>query len=237
MPCPRKPPVRHSVKDHDRSRSHVNSYVRGRGQASTTQELSSTKDNPGVKDEHKRKLKKIGDRITYLDGSDRVSGVVVGIRAEHYLVERHGKVYKVDRHSIFKRIGPALKGAGVKLLVAGKAGLSGASALGKAGASKVGQAIERRAEERANWQAWKKEMKREEKEIWEREKENIKREEEARKFRAKIRKGPLWKRAVKQVTRKGAEELHRQVTGKKKAKPKGKGKGKKKAKKITIVVS
>jgi len=194
--------------------------------------------NPhNVRDEHNRKLKHIGDRINYLDGDRRVSGVVVGIRAEHYLVERNGQVYKVDRHSIFKRIGPVLKGASSKLLVAGKAGLSGVKALGVAGSTRVKEGIERRVEERQNWKAWQKEMKQDEKKKWELEKERVKREEASKKFRQQVRKGPLWKRTVKAVTRRGAQELHGQLTGKK-TRAKGKGKKhKKKSKTITIKVS
>lgn len=198
---PRKSPVRHGVKDHQRKRSNVNRYTRGSGSMSVT-EIKARK---GTIDEHKRKLKKIGDSISYLDNERRVTGVVVGIRAEYYLVERNGKVWKVDRHSVFTRIGGALKGAGAKALTAGKAGLGAAVAGAKRGASgfkaSVGETIERRAEERANWKEWKKEMEAEERKILEKEKAKIRRKDETRKFKEKIRKGPLWKRATKSIGR------------------------------------
>jgi hypothetical protein len=257
---PRKSPVRHHVKDHNRSRSNVRNYNRGKGRLSVTE----IKAKEGTIDEHKRKLKKIGDSISYLDNGRRVSGTVVGIRAEYYLVERNGKIWRVDRHSVFTRLGSALGGAGAKLLSAGKVGLkatvekakaldgervkgalkkgaSGVKKLGIAGASKIGAEMERRRDERANWKAWKKEMEKEEKKVLEREKQKIKNQENRKKFREKIRKGPLWKRALKASGSALISEVQKKKKVKRKPKRKVKKKTKKaktkKDKKITITVS
>lgn len=248
-----KSPRSHVVHKHERKGKSVDDYNRGKGdhrKASISEiKLLAKK---GTIDEQGRTLKKIGERIGYTDGHKRVSGIVVGIRAEYYLVERNGKVWKVDRHSPFSRIGEALSGAGAKLLVAGKAGLGATKEAARKLAPKIKEAaekgatiagsklaetrqnvidsLERRAEEKRNWNKWKKEMEKEEKKILEKEKSKVKREEKLRKFRKRIREGPLWKRAVKEIGRTSAKALVKELKIKPKPKPKPKKKVKTKPK-------
>lgn len=232
---PRKTPVRHHVSSHRRTKANVNDYNRGAGRRSVSVTELKVRQRKGTVDEHGRKLKKIGEDISYIDNGHRVSGVVVGIRAEYYLVERNGKIWKVDRHSVFTRIGGALAGAGAKLLSAGKVGLKatvekakaldgdrikaglakgskGLRQAGVKGAAALAGELERRRDERDNWKAWKKEMESEEKKVLEREKSKVKRQETIRKYREKIRRGPLWKRALKST----GSKLIKEVSGKKK---------------------
>jgi len=56
----------------------------------------------------KRKIYKIGEHISFKNKGKRVSGVVVAKRKEFYWVERNGKIYKVDRHSVFTALGSGL---------------------------------------------------------------------------------------------------------------------------------
>lgn len=64
---------------------------------------------PDMRDEHGRDFKTVGERISFFNKDKRVSGTVLGVREQYYLVLHKGNVYKVDRHSIFTQIGGALK--------------------------------------------------------------------------------------------------------------------------------
>ena len=87
---------------------------RGRGTKKKPRRLKLAKHRP--KDEHGRKFYHPGERISYLNGrNQRVTGKVIGVRKEFYLVERKGLVYKVDRHSIFSQLGGALKSGASEL--------------------------------------------------------------------------------------------------------------------------
>lgn len=217
---PRKSPVRHHVNSYRKKKANVTDHNRGSGHRSVSVTELKVRQKKGTVDEHGRNLKKIGEDISYLDNGRRVSGIVVGIRAEYYLVERNGKIWRVDRHSVFTRVGSALTGAGAKLLSVGKVGLKATVAKAKAldgarikgalkkgagglkasavkGAAAVGAELERRRDERENWREWKEEMEVEEKAVLKRREFKAKGERERKKFRAKIRKGPLWKRSAR----------------------------------------
>ncbi len=270
---PRKSPVRHGVKTHVRKGKNVNQFQRGKGdkanQVRTSGSSASILKQRQKKltiDEHKRELKKIGDKISYLDNGKRVSGEVVGIRSEYYLVERNGQVWKVDRHSIFTRVGSALKGAHAKALTAGREGVKAAKSKLKGLAERLAEAREKRQAkkaikleatfkttkkevfqreaERINWRDWKKDMEKEEKINLEREKAKIRAEKETSDYHKRISEGPAWKRALKRAGQEIAKEAKKQAKAskakpkrKQKKKTKKKVKSKPKGKTITIKVS
>lgn len=63
-----------------------------------------------------KKVKKVGERISYKQaGGKRVSGTIVAVRKESYIVKRKNKFYEVNRRSIFYKIGHALGRTSAKL--------------------------------------------------------------------------------------------------------------------------
>ena len=262
---PRRSPIKHEVKTHKRRGKNVNRFPRGSGSRSRTVQTTGSssailkaKQKDFTIDEHRRKLKKIGDKISYLDKGKRVSGDVVGIRAEYYLVERNGKVWKVDRHSIFTRIGSALKGVHAAALIAGREGVKATKEklselrpkikdAVREGRIALSDKLEERKErldnekqareaERINWRDWKTDMEKEEKENLQRDKAKAKRKQETKQYRIRLRDGPLWKRALKVAAREAKKELLKKEpkprkTPKSKVKPKKKPKPKKKSSK------
>ena len=56
----------------------------------------------------RRKIYKVGERISFKNKNTRMSGKVVAKRKEFYWVQHKGRLYKVDRHSVFTALGSGL---------------------------------------------------------------------------------------------------------------------------------
>jgi len=84
-----------------------------RGEEKEEEVMSKTK---------RRKTYKIGESISFKDKGKRVTGKVVSKRKEFYWVQRGGKLYKVDRHSIFTALGSGIGKVVGGVVSFGKAG-------------------------------------------------------------------------------------------------------------------
>lgn len=112
----RRSPKLHTVRSHNRAGGvSVRSHPRGSG--------TKTRFSPGsssgssslriLRDAHGRRKRKLGDSISFKNlRGEFVTGTVRAVRKEHFLVERKDQIFKVDRRSIFRQIGGALRTTG-----------------------------------------------------------------------------------------------------------------------------